>query len=263
MCCLKGRDMSPKSAAPLGIVAAVEEEITELIGELHRGPMKVVSIGQRNYYVGSLWQQPCVVTLARIGKVAAATTATALIHEFGVRAILFTGVAGGLSNNLGIGDIVIAASLMQHDMDASPLFPRHQIPMLDRHSFSPCPLLTETLTQASRNFIENHPALPRLPSGQSPQIHSGLIVSGDQFISDKLTRTALHTAIPNALAVEMEGGAIAQVCYEYSTPFAVMRTISDTADEGAVGAFSDFLKKVASVYSYGVVRHFLQLQQGG
>ena len=253
--------MSLKSSAPLGIVAAVQEEISALIDELRLNHMQVVSIGQRNYYVGSLWQQYCVVTLARIGKVAAATTASALIHKFGVRAILFTGMAGGLSNSLRIGDIVIAASLMQHDMDASPLFPRHQIPMLDRNSFSPCPILTETLTQASHNFLENNSNLPHLPSGQIPRIHSGLIVSGDQFISDQLARTAIQMTIPDALAVEMEGGAIAQVCYEYSVPFAVMRTISDSADEQAVTSFSDSLRRVASVYSYGVVRHFLQLLQ--
>lgn len=254
------RKTSRNSAAPLGIVAAVPQEISELIEQLRQDPaMRRVVIGQRTYYVGSLWGQDCVVTLARIGKVAAATTATALIHEFGVHAILFTGVAGGLSSALQVGDIVIAGSLMQHDMDASPLFPRHQIPMLERSCFSPCPILTETLTRASLNFIRSHSPPSQSNLGRAPQVHSGLIVSGDQFISNLSARIALQAALPHALAVEMEGGAIAQVCYEYEMPFAVMRTISDSADEAAVGSFSDFLHQVASIYSYGVIQHFIHL----
>ncbi len=253
--------MLPLPNAPLGIIAAMPEEIEQLLEQLHQDPsMEMVSVGQRNYYVGSLWQQPCIVTLARIGKVAAATTVAALIHQFGVRAILFTGVAGGLGADLQIGDIVIAGSLMQHDVDASPLFPRHQIPMLNRSCFAPCPLLTEALMQASHNFIAStlESATAHTPVRRLPKVHLGLIVSGDQFISDKSARTALRAAIPDALAVEMEGGAIAQVCYEYDIPFAVMRTISDAADEDAPGSFSDFLNHVAGVYSYGVVHHFIR-----
>jgi adenosylhomocysteine nucleosidase len=253
-------------AAPLGIVAALPQEIAQLIEQLRQDPaMRTVSIGRREYYVGRLWQRPCVVTLARIGKVAAATTAAALIHEFGVCAIIFTGVAGGLGAGLRVGDIVIADSLMQHDMDASPLFPRHQIPLLERDRFAPCPALTQTLAQASRHFIElSLPAL-RAEHGwtsvkHTPQVHLGLIASGDQFISDDTARASLRAAAPDALAVEMEGGAIAQVCYEYDLPFAVMRTISDSADDSATDSFSTFLNEVASVYSYGVVRHFIEAQ---
>lgn len=249
---------------PLGIVAALPQEIEQLIAQLRLDPeMRIVTLGRRDYYIGTLWQQPCVVTLARIGKVAAATTAAALIHEFDVGTILFTGVAGGLGPGLRVGDIVVADTLMQHDMDASPLFPRHQIPLLERDRFSTCPVLTQRLVQAATHFVDE--VLPGLRAQyrwtlvqHKPQVHLGLIASGDQFIADDAARASLRAAAPQALAVEMEGGAIAQVCYEYDVPFAVMRTLSDSADDGATVSFSTFLDEVASVYSYGVIRRFLE-----
>ena len=89
-------------------------------------------------------------------------------------------------------------------------------------------------------------------------MHQGLIASGDQFIADAAARANLRAAAPDALAVEMEGGAIAQVCYEYDIPFAVMRTISDSADDDATVSFETFLEEVASVYSFGIMRRFLE-----
>lgn len=247
---------------PLGIVAALPQEIAQLIEQLRLDPaMRIVTLGRRDYYLGMLWQRPVVVTLARIGKVAAATTAAAMIHAFEVEAMLFTGLAGGLGAGLKVGDIVVADSLMQHDMDASPLFPRHQIPLLERDRFPTCPTLTAKLAQAAQAFVTE--VLPALRAHHrwtlvqhAPQVCLGLIASGDQFIADATARAGLRAALPQALAVEMEGGAIAQVCYEYEVPFAVVRTISDNADDAATGSFELFLDEVASVYSFGILRRF-------
>ncbi len=249
---------------PLGIVAALPQEISHLIEQLRLDPeMRTVSIGRREYYIGILWGRRCVVTLARIGKVAAATTAAAMIHAFDVGAIVFTGVAGGLGIGMRVGDIVIARTLMQHDMDASPLFPRHQIPLLERDRFDASVDLTDALAGAAQRFVAQ--SLPALRAQHrwtlvqhEPLVYQGLIASGDRFVSDAQARSLLREAAPDALAVEMEGGAIAQVCYEYDVPFAVMRTISDSADDSATVSFSQFLDEVASVYSYGVIRDFLQ-----
>jgi len=249
---------------PLGIVAALPQEITHLIEQLRLDPeMRTVTIGRREYHIGALWGRPCVVTLARIGKVAAATTAAAMIHAFDVGAIVFTGVAGGLGVGLRVGDIVVARTLMQHDMDASPLFPKHQIPLLERDRFDTSPDLMDALAHAAQRFITQ--SLPPLRAEHGwhlvqhePVVYQGLIASGDRFVSDAQARSLLREAAPDALAVEMEGGAIAQVCFEYEVPFAVMRTISDSADDSATLSFSQFLDEVASVYSYGVIREFLQ-----
>ena len=88
-------------------------------------------------------------------------------------------------------------------------------------------------------------------------MHRGTIISGDQFVGDAGRVQALRDALPDALCVEMEGAAVAQICYEYGVPFAILRTISDSADDSASVDFSAFLKHVARVYSAGVLRRYL------
>jgi adenosylhomocysteine nucleosidase len=88
-------------------------------------------------------------------------------------------------------------------------------------------------------------------------VHRGLIVSGDQFVASTAAVGALRDALPDALAVEMEGAAIAQVCYEYGVPCAVVRTISDTADDHAPVSFMSFLTEIAGAYSNAILTRFL------
>ncbi|PMY01486.1 5'-methylthioadenosine/S-adenosylhomocysteine nucleosidase, partial [Pseudomonas sp. GW460-13] len=88
----------------------------------------------------------------------------------------------------------------------------------------------------------------------APALHHGMIASGDQFIGSPAAVTELRERLPGLLAVEMEGAAVAQVCHEYGVPYAVMRTISDRADDSAHVDFAAFLKDVASHYSSGVLR---------
>ena len=124
------------SVKRLGIMAALPQELGDLIESMRAaGEVRTETIGRREYHVGIAHGVPCVVTLARVGKVAAAATASALIHLFGVDAIVFTGVAGGVRADVRVGDIVIGETLMQHDLDASPLFPRFEVPLLGMARF--------------------------------------------------------------------------------------------------------------------------------
>ena len=91
---------------------------------------------------------------------------------------------------------------------------------------------------------------------QAPRLHTGLIVSGDRFVSTSAESAALRQAIPGALAVEMEGAAVAQVCHDYGLPFAALRVISDRADDSAHVEFSRFIECVASRYSLAVLDEF-------
>ncbi|AKM32897.1 5'-methylthioadenosine/S-adenosylhomocysteine nucleosidase [Pandoraea faecigallinarum] len=246
----------------LGIVAALHEEIADLLAEMAPGA-HVEHVGMRDYHVGRLHGHDCVIVLARIGKVAAAATTAALIHRFDVREIVFTGVAGGLAHGLHVGDVVIADTLTQHDMDASPLFPRYEVPLLGRASFDTERILRDALAQAARDWLaEEMPA--RIDAAlrselrmAAPCVHIGQIASGDRFISSANEVTRLRGSLPQALAVEMEGAAVAQVCHEYGIPFAVMRTLSDAADDMAHVDFPRFLRDVASHYSHGILRRFL------
>jgi adenosylhomocysteine nucleosidase len=201
--------------------------------------------------------------LARIGKVAAAATTTALIHRFNVDEIVFTGLAGGLAHGLSAGDVVIADTFVQHDMDASPLFPRYEIPLLGRAAFDTTPALRDALAQATREWLADEMAAQVSSTLRdelqmtTPRVHIGQIASGDRFVSSAQEVDRLRAALPEALAVEMEGAAVAQVCHEYGIPFAVMRTLSDAADDDAHIDFARFLRDVASHYSHGILRRFL------
>ena len=103
---------------PIAIMGAMQEELAGLKPYIQGG--QTVTVGTREITSGTWHGHSVVLVLSRIGKVAAATTATALIERFDVKEIVFTGVAGGLSPNVGVGDMVVATEFIQHDMDASP-----------------------------------------------------------------------------------------------------------------------------------------------
>jgi adenosylhomocysteine nucleosidase len=243
----------------LGVLAALPQELGDLVEAMRvEGAMRTVALGRRDYHVGTVHGVPCVVTLARIGKVAAAATASALIHVFGVDAMVFTGVAGGVGRGVRVGDIVVADSLLQHDMDASPLFPRYEVPLLERASFPAHAPLADALAAACERFVAEQGAVLAERFGfEAPRVHRGLIVSGDRFVSSANEVRSLAEALPEAMAVEMEGAAMAQVCYEHDVPCAIVRTISDTADDHATASFKNFLTEIAGAYSSGLLRRFL------
>ncbi|KDR28106.1 MULTISPECIES: 5'-methylthioadenosine/adenosylhomocysteine nucleosidase [Caballeronia] len=244
----------------LGIMAALPQELGDLIAQMRSaGEVRTVTLGQREYYVGDAHGLPAVVTLARIGKVAAAATASALIHVFETDAIVFTGVAGGVRADVQVGDVVIADALLQHDLDASPLFPRYEVPLLDRARFGADRALSDALAAAADAFIADEGGtLTERFAVAGPRVHRGLIVSGDRFIAGHDALFGLRDALPDALAVEMEGAAIAQVCYEHGVPCAVVRTISDAADAAAPLSFTEFLTSIAATYSSGILSRFLR-----
>jgi adenosylhomocysteine nucleosidase len=116
--------------AVIGIMSALHEELAAVLADMP--DEQRVEVAGRDFWVGH-WQGHAVVAvLSRIGKVAAATTATVLLERFGVDTMVFTGAAGGLGPGVRVGDVVVASGFVQHDMDASPLFPRHEVPLYGR-----------------------------------------------------------------------------------------------------------------------------------
>jgi adenosylhomocysteine nucleosidase len=245
---------------PLAIVSAMHEELRALLPLLEQ-PSSVIVAGRR-FHSGTLDGQPLVMTLSGIGKVAAAATATLLLVEFDARAIVLTGVAGGLGRGVRVGDVVVARQLLQHDMDASPLFPRYEVPLTGRARFDADPDLTHALAESASRCMAR--ALELLGSAHmadfdidSPVVHQGLVASGDRFVATAAESRALAQALPDVLAVEMEGAALAQVCHDFARPFAVLRTISDRADDDAHADFARFIVEVASVYTRVIVGDWL------
>jgi adenosylhomocysteine nucleosidase len=239
------------------IVAALHDELASVLALMPDEHKQTVA--GRDFWVGHWHGQAVVAVLSGIGKVAAATTATLLIERFAVQRIVFTGVAGGLGEGVRVGDVVVAESFLQHDMDASPIFPRHEMPGYGRSRFDTDRALTEQLARAASVALESVGAFLDGTTRtafdlQAPRLHRGLIVSGDRFVSTASECAALQRELPDALAVEMEGAAFAQVCHDFGVPLAVVRTISDRADDAAHVDFPRFLKEVASRYSSAIVK---------
>lgn len=240
---------------PTAILSALSQEQRGLISLLQQ-PRKVTH-ASRDFWQGQLHGQPVVLGLSKIGKVAAATTSSALVERFGVGRIVFTGVAGGLGAGVNIGDVVVATDFVQHDMDASPLFARYEVPLYGQTRFGCDVALSALLFQAASAALVTTTTLP------GAQIHRGLIASGDRFVSGTDESTALRTALAQAghpaLAIEMEGAAVAQVCHDYGIPFAAVRTISDRADDSAHVDFPSFVEQVASRYARAMIEEFLRM----
>jgi len=245
----------------IGLMAAMPEELQAVLDAMpDESPRQLSS---RSFWCGHLDGVEVVAVLSGIGKVAAAITTTLLIHEFKVDALLFTGVAGGLAPVARVGDIVVADTLVQHDLDASPIFPRYEIPGRGRsHLPASADWSARVRDAATRALRPEHlHAGPGAVAAHlqalgvvEPQVHTGLILSGDRFVSSRAESRALRQAFPQALAVEMEGAAVAQVCTDSDLPFAVVRTLSDRADDDAHPDFMRFVDQVARHYSLAVVR---------
>ncbi|MDB5838175.1 MAG: 5-methylthioadenosine/adenosylhomocysteine nucleosidase [Herminiimonas sp.] len=242
----------------LGLISAMHEEQAGLIAMMRNH--ETVSRGMRDYVSGTLWGIRCTCVLSRLGKAAAATTAAMLIERFNVTHVVFTGVAGAVDRSVSVGDVVVADALVQHDMDVTPLFPRFEVPLLGMARFPADALLAGHLSEAVRAYLDHdlqHAISAPERSAFSirqPRLHRGLIASGDQFIGSQATLDGLKAELPDLLAVEMEGAAVAQVCHEFGVPVGVVRTISDDANEHAPVDFMKFIERVASQYTFHIVR---------
>jgi adenosylhomocysteine nucleosidase len=240
----------------------MREEIDGLVAEMAPAA-EVYNAGMRTYHQGRLWGRPTALVFSGWGKVAAATTATYLITRFDIGQLIFTGVAGAADPGLRVGDVVVGSRLCQHDMDCRPLFARHEIPLLGLTAFETDPRLRRSLLAAAHQFLTQGLPTRLAPELRAefhiarPRVVEGEIASGDRFIAGRTQLDQLRKDLPSLSCVEMEGAAVAQVCHEYGVPFAIVRTISDSADEHAAAAFPTFIRHVASVYSHGILRNLL------
>ena len=246
---------------PVAIVSAMHEELRALLPLLHEP--RTLRLAGRDFHQGTIHGVPVVLVLSGIGKVAATTTAVLLMHAFQARPLVFTGVAGGLQHGVEVGDVVVARQLLQHDMDASPLFPRFEIPLTGLSHFDNDKLLADALAAAAQRCLDRSDALlgavyRRAFGIGAARVHRGLIVSGDRFVGSAAHSGELRSLLPEALAVEMEGAAVAQACADFDCPFAVLRTISDRADANAHVDFVRFIDAVASIYTRAIVEDWLR-----
>ncbi len=242
-----------------GIICAVDQEIDlikkDIIGE------KTATIARRDFIEGKLYGKDVVLVMSRVGKVASASTATTLIDRYNVDNIIFCGTAGGVDKSLNVGDVVVADNLVQHDVfDGAQFF---KIPRLGVSDFAPDKSLSEAMHRGIDSYIKNElkSDIPQKHLDEfnivNPKVAVGTIASGDQFINDKKKNQWLEENIPNIKCVEMEGAAVAQVCYEFDIPFAVIRVISDSANDSSGVDFDRFALEAMCHFTRGSLKAFL------
>lgn len=248
-------------AKPVAILASMEQE-SHLIESGLTAAVEHLRSGRR-YVTGELGGVPIVTAVSGYGKVAAAATVASVLEVFTPSLVVFGGVAGGVGDGVEIGDIVVADRLTQHDFDASPLFQRFVVPSLGVAQIAADPELTARLETAAHTFVAGgfqskvQIADSALFDPARTKVHRGLVASGDRFIDNVAEARVLLGDLPDCLAVEMEGAAVAQVCAERRIPFGVFRSISDRADQDADVDFMAFIRSVAAPITVGVVEELL------
>lgn len=223
-------DMNEKKRAPIGIIGAMDDEVSGLISMLDGVETKEIS--GLKFYTGTIFAKPVVVARCGVGKVFAAMCASVMIAAFEPMLIINSGVGGALSLALECTDTVIADKLVQYDMDTSPLGdPKGLISGINKVYF-----------EADKRAVE---ILKAEAAERNIKAHVGSIATGDKFVASKELRDDILRDFPDSVCCEMEGGAIAHASFVGKTPFAVVRAISDGANSDSALDFPSFLKIAA------------------
>lgn len=214
----------------IAILGAMREEIEPILEAA--GDYESQEHAGNVFYTCSYAGRELVIAYSKIGKVFSAITASVMIERFGAEVLLFSGVAGGISKELRIGDLIMASSLCQHDVDITAF--GHPYGFIPEGSV----------------MIESDPELRSLASevavDQGIELYEGIIATGDQFVASSERKTWIADTF-GADALEMEGASVACVCHNFGIPFFVLRAISDSADGDAGIDFDTFLKSSAQV----------------
>lgn len=209
----------------IGIIGAMEEEILLLKSKMSN--KKEWTEAKADFIEGQIGEIEVVLVRCGIGKVNAALTTTLLLAKHDIDLIVNTGSAGGIGAGLHVGDVVIASEMAYHDVDATIFgYSIGQVPQMPARYIANQGTIEKTITAAKK-------------TGLTPV--KGLIVTSDSFIASQAQTDVILSNFPDALASEMEGAAIAQVCYQFDVPFVIIRAMSDVADEEAGVSFDEFI----------------------
>lgn len=221
-----------------GIIGAMENEVAALRNAMNIS--EITTIAGMEFCQGTLNGSKAVVVQSGIGKVNAGICAQLLITAFGVDQIIHTGVAGSLNNAINIGDIVISTDAVQHDYDVTAIgFAKGEIPYTGLYAFK----ADEELRKKAREAV--HAVSPETG------VFEGRVCSGDQFIASKEQKERIIREF-DGLCAEMEGAAVAQVCYLNAVPFVIIRAISDKADDSEEVSYEIFADRAAALSAAAV-----------
>ncbi|HQG57897.1 MAG TPA: 5'-methylthioadenosine/adenosylhomocysteine nucleosidase [Candidatus Dojkabacteria bacterium] len=224
----------------IGIIGALNEEIEEIKSRLDITDK--TSIGHTTYFTKKHKDIQIVLTKTGVGKVFSAMITQHLIDHFSPDIVIFTGVAGSINPNINIGDIVIAEKCVQYDLDVTEL----------GFEIGSIPYTTYRYFESDKNLVEL-----ALKTQNKDTIKKGTVLTGDMFITDKNFKKHNDNFIKlKGDIIEMEGASVGQVCTINNTPFLIVRTISDKADNSAKVNFTSLLPVVAK-NSYDIINHLL------
>jgi len=214
----------------IGILCAMREELEPILKEVEI--KEVIDYAKNKFYLAEFNGKSLVLAYSKIGKVNASLTATIMVEKFKAKKILFSGVAGAIDKDLRIGDLIIATKTVQHDIDLT-VFGYEPGFIPESKVYFEC---DEELNRLARNVAKK----------LDIKLKEGIIASGDQFIHSKERKEWIANTF-NASAIEMEGGAVGCVTSTLDVPFFMLRSISDTAEEGAGVDFDEFLEESSKV----------------
>ena len=219
------------ASGKIGIIGAMEEEVAALKESLTDS--RTTTIAGMEFCEGKLEDEDVVVVQCGMGKVNAGICANTLINQFDCSQIINTGVAGSLDNRINIGDIVVSVDACQHDFTVEAIgYEKGVIPYTGLSAFP----ADETMRKEAVEAV--HAVAP------DTQVFEGRVCTGDQFISSREQKESIKSDF-GGMCCEMEGGAIAQVCYLNDTPFIIIRAISDKADDSEEMNYEAFKKDAA------------------
>jgi len=214
----------------IAIMGAMPEEIEPIVSKLD--DVKQTIYGANTYYEGSYRGKDVVVAYSKIGKVFATLTATMLVEKFGCDRLLFSGVAGAISDELNIGDLIIADGLCQHDLDITAF----------GHPFGYVPEGEVCIA----TDVDLRKVAKEVAVSKGLTLKEGVIATGDQFVANPDRKDWIGETF-QADALEMEGASVAVVCSALEIPFFILRAISDSADMDASFNFEEFLESSAKI----------------
>ena len=241
-----------KCIKKIGIIGAMDSEISVLRSIMkENGSLKQTEAGNCTFNEGVINGVSAVVVKSGVGKVNAALCAQRLILQFGVDAVINTGIAGAMGGNLCIFDMAVSTDAVYHDMDAVEFgYKPTEIPQMKVSAFP----ADERLIKAAKSAFEK-----TNKSGER-KIVAGRVATGDQFVAEKAVKNHIKE-ICSPVCVEMEGAAIAQVCKLDNIPFLVIRSISDKPDGNNEVTFVQFLKIASKRYAK-IINEFFDNYKG-
>ncbi|APA82541.1 5'-methylthioadenosine/adenosylhomocysteine nucleosidase [Francisella tularensis] len=211
----------------IAILGAMEIEIQPILDKLNS--YETIEYANNKYYLANYQGKELVIAYSKIGKVFSSLTATIMIERFGVEALLFSGVAGGLQD-LKVGDMIAATATVQHDVDITAFgYPYGKIPISEVEIKTSAKLLKQAQNVANELGLK---------------LHTGVIATGDQFVHCVERKDFVIKEFA-AKAIEMEGASVNLICNEMGVPSLILRSISDTADGNAPENFDEFAKMAA------------------